>query len=101
LTARVAQTAIDASHPEAIVMTEQTENLALELVRAIRTEQSVMKEDSREVKNRLAHLELGQGTILQHRGHLASSLAQQQISFDKMGRRVGRIENRLSLADAS
>jgi hypothetical protein len=101
LTARVAQTTIDTSHPEAIVMTEQTENLVLELLRAIRTEQSVMKEDIREVKNRLANLELGQGTVLQHMGHLASSLAQQPISFDKMGLRVERIENRLNLANAS
>lgn len=82
-------------------MTDQTENLVLELLRAVRAELAVVKEDVREVKNRLANLELGQGTILQHMGHLASSQAQLQISFDKVDRRVERIETRLSLVEPS
>jgi predicted nuclease with TOPRIM domain len=82
-------------------MTEQTENLVLEILRAIRGELAAVKEDVREVKNRLANLEVGQGTILQHMGHLASSQAQLQISFDRLSTRVERIETRLSVAGAS
>ena len=78
-------------------MTDNTENLVLEQLRLIRADQATMKDDIRGVKNRLATLESGQGTILQHMGHLASSIAQQQISFDRFGDRVERIEKRLEL----
>lgn len=81
-------------------MVEAADNLVLEPLRLIRAEISSIKEDGREVKNRLATLEVGQGTILQHLGHLASSIAQQQISLDRVGDRVERIERRLDLADA-
>lgn len=81
-------------------MVEAADNLVLEQLRLIRAEISSIKEDGREVKNRLATLEVGQGTILQHLGHLASSIAQQQISLDRVGDRVERIERRLDLADA-
>ena len=81
-------------------MVEAADNLVLEQLRLIRAEIASIKEDGREVKNRLATLEVGQGTILQHLGHLASSIAQQQISLDRVGDRVERIERRLDLADA-
>ena len=54
-------------------MVEAADNLVLEQLRLIRAEIASIKEDGREVKNRLATLEVGQGTILQHLGHLASS----------------------------
>lgn len=82
-------------------MAESVDSLVLEQLRLIRADQAAMKDDLREVRNRLATLELGQGTILQHMGHLASSIAQQQLAFDRFGERVERIERRLSLADAS
>jgi len=78
-------------------MTDNTENLVLEQLRLIRADLSAVKDDVREMKNRLATLEIGQGTILQHMGHLASSIAQQQVSFDRFGDRVERIEKRLEL----
>lgn len=81
-------------------MVEAADNLVLEQLRLIRAEIASIKDDGREVKNRLATLEVGQGTILQHLGHLASSIAQQQISLDRVGDRVERIERRLDLADA-
>ena len=56
-------------------MTDNTENLVLEQLRLIRADLSAVKDDVREMKNRLATLEIGQGTILQHMGHLASSIA--------------------------
>jgi uncharacterized coiled-coil protein SlyX len=54
----------------------------------------------REVKHRLATVEATQGTILQHTGHLASSIAQQQVGFDRMSERIERIEKRLQPANA-
>lgn len=82
-------------------MTDSIDNLVLEQLRLIRSELGSVKLDIREVKSRLATLEVGQGTILQHMGHLASSIAQQQVSLDRVGDRVERIEKRLDLADAS
>ena len=78
-------------------MTDPTESLVLEQLRLIRADQAATRDDIREVKNRLATLESGQGTILQHMGYLASSIAQRQISFDRFSDRVERIERRLEL----
>lgn len=78
-------------------MTDHAESLVLEQLRLIRADQVAARDDIREVKNRLATLEGGQGTILQHMGHLASSIAQQQISVDRLSDRVERIERRLEL----
>lgn len=78
-------------------MTDHAESLVLEQLRLIRADQVAARDDIREVKNRLATLEGGQGTILQHMGHLASSIAQQHISVDRLSDRVERIERRLEL----
>jgi len=82
-------------------MTEKVENLILEHLRVMRSDMASMRDDMREVKTRLPTIEGGQGTILQHMGHLASSMAQQQVSFDRFAERVERIERRLNLADAN
>ena len=39
--------------------------------------------------------------MLQHMGHQSSAIAQLQLSFDRMGDRVERIERRLQLADTN
>ncbi len=78
-------------------MTDNTENLVLEQLRLIRTDQSAIKGDVRELKNRLATLEGVQGAILQHIGHRSRSIAQLQLGFDRFGDRVERIEKRLEL----
>lgn len=78
-------------------MPDNIENLVLEQLRLIRADQATIKDDIRDMKNRLTTLEGGQGTLMQHMGHLTSSIAQQQISFDRFGDRVERIEKRLEL----
>ena len=82
-------------------MTESIDNLVLEHLRAMRADMTSLRDDVREVKNRLSTVEAGQGAILQHIGHLTSSIAQQQVSFDRLSDRVERIERRLNLVDAS
>ena len=79
---------------------ENVESLILEHLRHMRQRIDVIGDDVREVKHRLATVEATQGTILQHTGHLASSIAQQQVSFDRMSERIERIEKRLQLTNA-
>ncbi len=79
---------------------ENTENLVLEHLRHMRGKIDQIADDVREMKHRLATVEATQGTILQHVGHLATSIAQQQLSFDRMTERVERVEKRLEIASA-
>lgn len=79
-------------------MSDQPTSIILEHLRAIRAEIAAVKDDTREIKMRLTNVEATQGTILQHIGHLSSTIAQQQLSFDRLTARVERIENRLELA---
>lgn len=81
-------------------MSANLDSLVLDQLHPNRTELSSVKEDLREVKQRLATLEAGQGSLLQHLGHQSSAIAQLQLSFDRASDRVERIERRLELADA-
>lgn len=82
---------------------ENVEDLIIEHLRAIRADVTLIKDDVRELKTRVTSLEHGQGTVLQQLGHLASMLATQQGSHDKLVdriERIERIEKRLDLASA-
>lgn len=79
---------------------ENVENLIIEHLRAIRADVTLIKDDVRELKTRVTSLEHGQGTVLQQLGHLASMLATQQASHDKVVDRIERIEKRLDIASA-
>ena len=79
---------------------ESVGNTIIEHLRHMREKIDQVASDIREVKHRLATVEATQGTILQHTGHLASSIAQQQVSFDRMSERIERIETRLQLTNA-
>lgn len=79
---------------------ENVENIMLEDLRHMRQRIDQTADDMREVKHRLATVEATQGTILQHTGHLASSIAQQQVSFDRKSERIEHIEKRLQLTNA-
>ena len=56
-------------------MMENVENLILEHLRAIRTDVASIRDDVRELKSRVAHLEIGQATMMQHLGHNAAMSA--------------------------
>lgn len=79
-------------------MTDNVENLLLEHLKSFQASLSRIETDVREVKNRLANLEMGQASIMQHIGHQASINAQEQIGMDRLTERVERIEKRLELA---
>ncbi len=79
---------------------EDVNGVILEHWRHMREKIDLIAGDVREVKHRLATVEATHGTILQHIGHLASSIAQQQVGFDRMSERIERIEKRLQPANA-
>lgn len=82
-------------------MTDNTENLILEHLKAFRSElrdlKSTMQEEFKELKTRVSSLESGQAMMIQHVGHLSSLIAQQQVGVDRLGGRIERIEKRLEL----
>ena len=79
-------------------MSDNIDNLVLEHLKRFQSGQDRIERDLKEIKTRLGAVESVQGSILQHIGHLSSSIAAQQISFDRMNERIDRIEHRLELA---
>lgn len=79
-------------------MSEQVENLLLEHMKRFQAGQDRIERKLEEVHRRLANLEAGQATVIQHLGHLASADAHQQVSADGFNLRLERIEKRLELA---
>jgi hypothetical protein len=80
-------------------MSENTEILVLELLRAMRGDIGLIKDDIREVKARLGALEVGVGSIRRDMGQLATDDAEQHIRFDRLAARVERLEKRLELTN--
>lgn len=56
---------------------DNVDNIIIEHLRAMRGKIDQIADDVREVKQRLFTAEATQGTILQHIGHLATTMAQQ------------------------
>lgn len=82
-------------------MTENIENLVLEQLRALRADVASVKEDTREIKTRLAVVESGIASLRRDSGDFATSIAAQHLSYDRLAERVERIERRLDLSDAN
>ena len=80
-------------------MVDSPDNLVLTQLRGIRADIFDVQGSLGEVKRRLANLESGQASIIQHLGNLAAADAQQQLATDGLGERLVRIERRLELRD--
>ena len=78
-------------------MPESIDNLILEHLKRFQAGQDRIERDLKEIKSRLSTLEAGQGSVLQHIRHLASSIASQQVSIDHLSERIDRVEHRLEL----
>jgi hypothetical protein len=74
-------------------MTEETENMVLEMLRRIRASQERTELDIADVKSRASVLEQMQGQVLV----LLGTMNQRMDRFDE---RLGRIERRLELVEA-
>jgi hypothetical protein len=74
-------------------MTEETENIVLELLRRIRASQERMELDVNDLKSRISAIEQVQGQVLV----LLGSLSQRMDRFEE---RLSRIERRLDLVES-
>lgn len=74
-------------------MTENTENLVLEHLRAIRA-------DIGDIKDRLTQVELNTAILGQQLGALTTAVYSGKNETQDLRRRVERIEQRLNLSDA-
>jgi hypothetical protein len=80
-------------------MVDSHENVVLTQLCAIRSDIADVQVSLGDIKRRLANLEGGQASIIQHLGHLAAADVQQQLATDTLTERLVRIERRLELRD--
>ncbi|MFT4243632.1 MAG: hypothetical protein QM569_15275 [Acidovorax sp.] len=76
---------------------ENVENLIIEHLRAIRADVSSIKDDMRDVKNRMAVLEAAIGGIKRDQGDIYTENAGHHVRYDRVIDRIERIERRLEL----
>jgi predicted nuclease with TOPRIM domain len=81
-------------------MADNVENLILEHLRLIRTDIGGIREDVREIKQRLTSLETAVAGLRRDNVNLYGDVIDQQSRYDRLVERVERIERRLGLADA-
>lgn len=74
-------------------MTEQTENIVIEILKRMQIDMREMRSDLLDLKHRVSAIEL-------HVGELATTYAGQSIRLDRFDERLARIERRLELIGA-
>ena len=78
-------------------MTENVENLIIEHLRHIRGRVDQIADEVSELKHRMSALESGMALVKREVIHGDETDARQQVSLDRLGERVQRIEKRLEL----
>lgn len=81
-------------------MSENIENLMLEHMKKIQAELSGIRQDSTEIKARLASIESGIARITRDEAGNYGEIIENRHMFDKLAERVGRIEKRLEIANS-
>ena len=79
-------------------MAGEVDNLMLEHLKRFQATLERVENKLSDLTSRIANLEGGQASIIQHLGHLAAPDAAQQVSTDHVGDRLDRIERRLELS---
>lgn len=78
---------------------ENIENLILEHLRVIRTDIAGMRDDIREIKQRLSNVENGIGSLKRDTADLYTENAAQHLRYDRLVDRIEKIEKRLELTN--
>lgn len=80
-------------------MTENTENLILEHLRAIRADIGAIKDDIRKIKSRLTSLEAAVAGLRRDSANLFGDVVETHARYDRLVERIERVEQRLGLRD--
>ena len=80
-------------------MAENFENLVLEHLRALRAGQDRIESELRDLKERVSAVETGLNGVRRDLVALAEADARLQVTIDRLGDRVDRIEKRLELRE--
>ena len=75
------------------------ENIVLEHLRALRAGQERIENELRDIKGRVSAVETGLNGVRRDLVTLAEADARLQVTMDRMGDRVDRIERRLDLRE--
>ncbi len=75
------------------------DNLVLRFLRGIDTKVDALRDDNRDIKQRLSAVESGLNAVRRDMIALSEADAREQASIDRFADRIERIENRLSLRD--
>ncbi len=78
-------------------MAETVENLMLELLKKIQTEQSASRERDAEILSRLAHIETSVARLARDGADNFAEVIADRHTVDKLKARIERIERRLEL----
>ena len=78
---------------------ENVEDLILEHLRSIRSDITGMRDDIREIKQRLSNLESGIGSLKRDTADLYSENAAQHLRYDRLADRIEKIEKRLEFTN--
>lgn len=76
---------------------ENVENLILEHLRAIRGDINTIRDDVREIKTRLTHVETGIAGLKRDSAYQYDETAAANAKFDRITERIEKIEKRLEL----
>ena len=79
-------------------MAEKVKNLLLEHLKRFQASLDRAERKQDELIGRVANLESGLASMMQHLGNLAAADAAQQLAIDNVSRRLDRIERRLELS---
>ena len=78
---------------------ENVENFILEHLGSIRADIAGMRDDIREIKQRLSNVESGIGSLKRDTADLYTENAAKHLRYDRLADRIEKIENRLELTN--
>lgn len=76
---------------------ENFDNIIIEHLHAVRADIASIKDDIREVKTRITHVEAGIASLKRDAAHQCDESAAANARFDQLTERIEKIERRLDL----
>lgn len=80
-------------------MTDQTENLVIEILRRLQTDMADIKAGQQDVAHRLTLVEMRLAGVERNLADHYAAYAGQSLRIDRIEQRIERIERRLEVAD--